>query len=369
MPWEKPQIDKAATVSALKEATALVGPVVSISITVIEAVKAFVEGLLTFLVAVVDPSSAALQVAIDAARAILDDLTKGAGCHFIALPIRDVNLQDTESVYIETFHEGAPSGGITLVKPTHGSGGNAGFIEELSNSLSDQGDILRPQFDEEAFVAGLVFLYGSSNYIQVEQLVRKLIQLFTGASDALGDPRLPIPRGLNARFVPKSINRQTEVDNRAKQEGTPVHPYAVKLAWQPAEEDISLFEGKVRFQIRDVVVMRAEKPLLKMTENERTEHVLKEFSFNNGLINSFYDDTIELNKKYYYAVGYLLNVLDEDGEVEDELDTPYDITQVLVNVPSQIASLPSRGIPPDWVMAASPLSYVPPIIDLVDKIN
>ena len=362
MGWEKPQIDKSETVSLLKQATAHVGPVVSIGITVLEAVKVFVEGMLNFLVAVVDPTSAALQAAIDTARAILEDLTKGAGCYVLALPIRDTEL-DVESPVL-TEYLGA--------KKSLGSGGNLGFVEELASSLSDQGDLLRPKFDEDAFVAGIVFLYGSSNYIQVKQLIKQLLLLFTQAGDTLDDQRMPIPRGLSARFVPKVIGRTEEIENRLILEDTPVHPYAVKLTWQPVEEDLSLFGGKVRYKIRRVVIMRTSTRLLnmlKMPASISAAYVIKEFDFNGDLTTSFYDDTIELDKKYYYAVGYLLDELNAEGEVINENTLPFDIAQIQVNVPVKIATLPSRGIPPDWMMEPSPLASIPPIMDFVQKIN
>jgi len=388
MPWEKPQIDKAKTVSLVKQAAGFVGPAVSIGITVLEAVKTFVEGMLNFLVAVIDPTSAALQAAIDTAREILEDLTKGAGSYFLALPIRDVNLTvkgpytspGATQVTVTNVQVGEKIWPLNLTKDGQalstddtetfaGSGGNLGFVQELADSLSDPGDLLRPRFDEDAYVAGVIFLYGASSYTRIKQLVKHLIMLFTKSADSLDDQRLPIPRGLNARFVPKIIGRTEEIENRFTQDDTPVHPYAVKLAWQPADVNISLFGGKARYKIRRVVIMRAPIPLLKMPTSVSAKYVIKEFDFNDNLLNLFYDDTIKLNQKYYYAVGYLLDELDADGKVVSENSIPFDIAQIQVNVPEQIGSLPSRGIPPDWMMSPSPLAYIPPIMDLVNKIN
>ena len=373
MPWETPQIDQAETVSLLKQATAFVGPTVSISITVLEAVKVFVEGLLTFMVAVVDPTSAALQAAIDTARGILEDLTKGAGCYFIALPVRDVDLEVTGPYSYQPFFENAPAAGVVVSRPAEGSGGNYGFIEELTHSLDDPGDVLRPQFDEDAHVAGVIFLYGASSYTEVTKLVRHLVWLFTGGNPSrlggnIDDMRMAIPRNLTAGFAPKFTGRKAEIQNRLIYDDTPIHPYATKLTWKSAPEDFILFGGRVKYRIREVVVMRAETPILKMSESDRSNYIIKQFDFND-LVNSFYDDTIELGRKYYYAVGYLLDEFNAAGEVTAEHPTPFDIAQIMVTIPERIDTISSRGIPPDWMMIPSPLADIPPILDFVDQVN
>jgi hypothetical protein len=172
---------------------------------------------------------------------------------------------------------------------------------------------------------------------------------------------IPAPKNLRARIVPTPLTGDAVVDQYYIGDGDfSAVPYSVRIEWEPDDKDwlLALY-GNARFEIREFVVYRWEDG------QYTTDQILAGAAPGAELLRSEYnrvglviDRTIETNKVYWYAVGYLIDVLDEDGNVTTSYSVPLDINSVRLNIPSTIKIGPRHGVPPDWY-AAPLLSLIP----------
>lgn len=390
MAWVSWNLKDSVAIKSLGSIESSLAPVTSALEGILEFVKAIAEIAAKFDLDVSDPSTAALRALIDAVRAVLEDLTEDAGCYFLPIPLRLKNVIPEDTLIFDPTPGGPEAADLSniFLPPVGGSitAGNYGFMKDVMDSLADRNDILRPQFDEDAHVAALVIVAGASSYLDMLPLVAKLKRLFAGkkrkssAGEGMASPDYPKLRGLKATIVPSAVGALEKRNNRLFGDGSATHPYAVKLEWDLPERIIVEPNGDNRytFTIKKVGVFRSETRITQTTNPTTlaSDYALKDFEFD-GLTNEFYDDTIELNRTYYYAAGYEIEAKWDRKNVNDEFvlqgTTTYDAsTEVQVtsiDIPQEINVLPRSGTPPDWTLLATPLSIIPDLMDVVDSVN
>jgi hypothetical protein len=381
MGWQSWNLKDSVAIQTVTAIEGAISPVITTMESILNIVKTIVEFVKALIVDIPDLETVALKAAIETIRALLKDLTGDAGCYFLPIPVRLKNVVADETLIFDPTPGGAEQADATnLFLPPVGGGaaGNYGFMKDVMDSLGDTNDIMRPQFDQDAHVAGFVVLAGADSYLDILPLIEKLKRWLSGkkksgAGEGMANPDYPECRGLKAEIVPSVIGQLQKIQNR-KEGGGSTHPYAVKLSWDLPERITVLRQGSWRYTLTvdKVVVFRSETKFSKYTNPDtlRSEYKLKEFDFD-GLLSVFYDDSIELGKTYYYGVGYNMNAKAEfDGELSRE--TSYLATADVVtsiDIPVEINMLPRSGIPPDWMLFPNPLALIPDLVEVVNNIN
>jgi len=321
-----------------------------------------------------------LKAAIATLRDTIKDLTESVGAYFLLVPMRVVDpyawTGDPETFYLKNedakqfpFLE-TLSGPSHINQPEDGSAGNYGFYAQIYESLRDQLDIMRPEFDDDAHVASYVLLFGADTFMELVVLAKKLERLFKLPGINLDNAVIPTPRGLTAKIVPTPLTGGSVLKQYDSGDGDfTTKPFSVRLDWEAEDKDWVLTAyGNARFQIREFIVNRWEEGsnsynrnniIAKIAQGDDAEtRILKEEYDRLGLC---IDTDIETGKVYWYSVGYLIDVLDDDGNVTQALPYPLDVATVRVAVPDSIKIAPRSGIPPDWF--ALPLFKSVPALD------
>ncbi len=339
----------------------------------LNAVKAAAEVAKVLLVELPDADVALLEAAIKIIRETMDGLVSNAGCYYLPIPTRVIDTIPDELVIYMPDPGGAETvSEVMLPNVSLGkSGGNYGLMLDVSSSLNDQDDLMRPQFDADAHIGALVVVAGVSTYLQIIPLISKLVKLFSGtdgsaAGEGLAETTLPKVTELQYEYAPSVIGQAALLRNRLEG-GESEHPYAVKLSWDLHDKVTTVTDYGEPFwvTIDKIVVYRAEVALsLGMSDAELEQYRIKDFEYD-GTTNFFFDDTIELDKHYYYAVGY-----DLIGEYGVTVDLGVvNIAVLKVDVPATLNLFPRTGTPPDWTLLPNPLALIPGIGDIVDTVN
>jgi hypothetical protein len=376
MTWQRVNIKDSAAIQSLSGVQAFMSNTVSIMEGILSTTKDIIEFVSALVFDVEDLNAAVLQAAIDTARDVLKDLVGDAGCYYLPIPIRQIT-EISDAINRPTLIAPPDPGGAETVfdamlppRSTNMTGGNYGYLSDVMASLNDADDLMRPQFDQDAHIGALVVLAGVTSYLDIIPLIDKLQKLLSGdngsaAGEGLVDTRIPKVTGLQYEIVPSVIGQAAKLHNRVEG-GDKELPYAVKLSWDLHDKvSVTLDFGEpYRLVIDKVVIYRSDTPLSPNASlTERDTHILKEFEYD-GTTNFFYDDTIELNHVYYYAVGY--NVIGEQGSsTTSDLGVTY-ITALNVNIPNELDIFPRTGVPPDWTLLPNPLALIPGITDIVN---
>lgn len=387
MAWANWNLKDAPAIQTLDTVGSAVAPIIDTMASLLEIVKSVVELVSALVVNVADLETEAIKAAIETVRAILKDLVGDAGCYFLPIPVHLKNVVPEGTLLFDPSPEVAEDadGAIMLPPVGGGGGGNYGFLSDLMASLNDANDVLRPQFDEDAHIAGLVVVAGADSFLDILPLIEKLKRLFAGkkkagAGEGVGSTdgaTIPKAKSLRAEIVPSVVGQLQKLNNRLEGGGA-THPYAVKLSWELPERInvISVPPNRYTFTVQSVCVYRAEVPLSVYDNPDKLaeQYTLKEFEFD-GLTNTFYDDTIELNKNYYYAVGFK-NEARWDRLVGSEYVEQVNVTYepgadavINVPIPNEINLMPRSGVPPDWLLFPNPLALIPDLVEVVNSVN
>lgn len=351
---------------------------ISVVETIVSITKTVADFIVKFYFELENVDVQLLKAAISALRAAIKDLTETAGayyCLFVPMHIVDPYswTGDPQTFYLgnrDTLGFPFPetvTGEDYISRPEGGSAGNYGFYTTVAESLADQQDILRPQFDQDAYVASVVMLFGADTYMELVLLAKKLMRLFKLPGINLDNAEIPTPRNLTARIVPTPFTGEAIIDQQFVGNGDfSTKPYAVRLEWNEDPKDWFLAAyGNARFEIREFVVNRwkdGEYTKEQILAGAAPDTKILQTEYNRiGLV---IDREIEAGNVYWYSVGYLIDVLDEDGNVTTSYSAPLDINTVRISVPQTIELGPRHGVPPDWY-AAPLLSLIPGLRDAV----
>lgn len=387
MAWTSWNLKDSPAIQTLDTVGSAVAPIIDTMSSLLEIVKSVIELVSKLIVDVPDLETEAVKAAIETVRAILEDLVGDAGCYFLPIPVHLKNLvAEGNLVFDPNPAVAEDSDGKLMLPPVGGGGGgNYGLLSDLIASLNDQDDILRPQFDEDAHIAGMLVVAGADSFLDVLPLIEKLRRLFagkkkSGAGESIGSTdgaQIPKAKNLSAEIVPSVVGQLQKISNRISG-GEATHPYAVKLSWDLPDRIRVITKSPYRytFTVAKVVVFRSETPISVYANPEglAEQSKLKDFEFD-GITNTFYDDTIELGKTYYYAVGYEI-----DATAEQLVDNEYVLRSnptysaganavTSIDVPLEINMLPRKGVPPDWLLFPNPLALIPDLVEVVNYVN
>jgi len=347
----------------------------------LEVVKTILEIVSKLLLSVPDLEATALQLAIEAVRAILKDLVSDAGCYYLPIPIRFSTIIPPETILFDPTPGGgavADEANLFLPPVGGGDGGNYGFMQDVINSLNDTDDLMRPQFDTDAHVAGLVVLAGSDSYLKLVDLVDQFRKLFTGmsnsgAGEGMAIYTIPKLRNLSAEIIGAAVGQQKKMKNRVYGDSA-VHPYGIRLSWDHNDHTTVFSNDEVRlvFVIRNIVVYRSKRLIdPAMDADDLAALQIASFEYD-GLVTDFFDDTIELDQRYYYAVGYEIEAAITRGPGSPSSVTfpaTRDPTFTYTDIPEHINMLPRSGTPPDWLLLPNPFALIPDIEEVVTSVN
>lgn len=163
----------------------------------------------------VDLVATGVQAALAALRAILSDLQSNSAAHILAVPPTWPFGQPPSAPRSNIATLSDISSVIHMVLPPEdllGDGGNYGFYRRVVESIYDLGDLDRPMFGPNDYIAGCVLLVGAGAGASFLGAIRALGALLGGASLPsleAGLAPLDVPQGLRVRAVaPPSPNRE-----------------------------------------------------------------------------------------------------------------------------------------------------------------
>lgn len=390
--WLSPNPSESLIAQTLEEVQLVVQPVFDTITTILELTETVLTAASSLLVDLSDPNTIAIKGFIETIRAVLDDLAgeDGAGVFMISIPIVPIDKVLADKVlYPEPGKAdmNAQQALETAVREGRiGSGGNYGFLSTLKESMVDSADPMRPQLDEDAHVAGVLFYFGSEAYLKLVSLVFKLAQLFSGkdktsgVADAFtgGAVDLPRPRNLTAELVTSTETNAVRETLENSVRGDSNTPLAVLLSWDiedrvhvtpwPTEDA----QGQVTLQLEEVVVYRSDRPIpTTMDPAQRSRYAIARYPFS-GWSAEFYDESINTGQTYHYAVGY--KIVEQDPEdPEETIESlgvdPTAISNTQITVPENTNMFSRRGTPPDWFVFPSPLALIPAVTQTVATIQ
>ena len=317
--------------------------------TIVSITKTVADFIVKFYFELENVNVQILKAAISTLRAAIKDLTETSGAYGLFVPMHIIDpyswTGDPQTFYLGNRDTlGFPfletsTGEDYISRPEGGSAGNYGFYATVAESLADQQDILRPQFDQDAYVASVVMLFGSDTYMELVLLAKKLMRLFKLPGVDLDNAEIPTPRDLTARVVPTPLTGEAIIDQQFVGSGDfSTKPYSVRLEWREDPKDWFLAAyGNARFEIREFVVNRwkdGEYTKEQILAGAAPDTKILQTEYNRvGLV---IDREIEAGNVYWYSVGYLIDILDEDGNVTTSYTSPLDINAVRINVPATI---------------------------------
>lgn len=372
--WKKVDILNSKAVQSLQKVNEGATSIVRTLSTLLNIVKTILDTIKNYLVSIPDLETAALKAAIKLIRDVIKDLTNTSGCYYLAVPIQIVNIVPKEAILFEPQPE---SWEAVLPPVTGGSGGNYGFMKAVVDSLNDPDDLLRPQLDGDAHVAGVIVLAGASTFLELVPVIEKLVKLFSGnknsgAGEGLMDFSFPRPKGLRATLIPIAVTAIGRLKNRLY-DNSGEHICGVRLQWNRDDRQtvIQDFGQPITVTIKKVSVFRSEYPIppsatYTQLKEDRDVNLLAEFDYD-GWNNEFFDDSVAFDKTYHYAIGYQTeSVAGESTPIEY---TPLFLATTSIYVSSKFNVMPRKGVPPDWIVLPNAISLIPGFKDLMDKIT
>jgi hypothetical protein len=350
-PWIPLSLSDSVLVETLEAVKNSLVPVVEAAKTIIDIIKTIVEAALNLILGAVDVGAAAVKAAIAAVRDLLENILDVGSFYTLLVPVGRTDLETSGKIMTDAvlggnpYPEQLPISGEDLL----GSGGNYGFMRTVIDSMNDSKDPNRPRFSQDAHIAAGVIVLGTTNLYDLLAVIDKFFgALKVPGSNTYYKPSSQ-PRGLRATVVPSSYGTKfggPDDDNIA---GDPDgdHPYAVKLEWEHEDRVINVDDFGYTTAIGRVLIFRAEDPDVIDLASTRNwaQWEVGSMPFDE-LTNEFFDNTIEVGKRYSYGVGFELAIENEDGfTVGAYLRTIQTARVSTTNI--QMAA--THGVPPDWV--------------------
>lgn len=201
--WDTANISLDA-LSPIEDALSALGVAASAASRVADVVATLLTVIDT-LQSGVDLGAAAINAALSAAIAILDELANSSPGHLLFVPPIAPFRRDPAAPRIPISRlENLAA--VRLVRNAAedllGDGGNYGLYRKVVESLFDQGDFSRPNYDSDAHVGGAIVLVGSDSFADIIASVLSLATLFDGALALPMDSyQLPVPQNLKTRPI------------------------------------------------------------------------------------------------------------------------------------------------------------------------
>lgn len=263
-------------------------------------------------------------------------------------------------------------------------GGNPAYGRTVLDSLGDENDRNRPQYDATNAYYSVVILAGATSILELFDYILALMSLFKGKARTMMPPSIaPPPQDLRATTIAAPNSGRV----------------AVRLSWQnaPSQQELRAFDDAkpLLLRIDELAVVRTTDPTLvtaklwsdlllgyqptalSSSETERQNvktfttskgqvDLIRIFKFNSGR-DSYVDDDPKLVKgvAYHYSVAYryALAIPDLDGKVTDAryVKQNYAAISNVVKTLVDKDRYPTHhaGILPDWDMTPNALDLIP----------
>lgn len=369
--------------SALNAFKTTAQSIVSAAEVMMGIAKTTAEVVANTLVALDDVQVTATKAVIATLREIIKSLSAD-GVYALFVPARPVvQIGDPSLIYVGPPDSwGFPvvdmtSAGddtYTIIPPVAGNGGNFGFYEQVVDSLRDQDDILRPDFDSDSYVTSVAFVAGANAFLEVFSFIKKLERLLQFPGMSFDNGTLPTPRGLRATLVSNpGITSDTYLGYVVSNEDFATKPNAVRLDWDRLEPYQTFPElGDITIVISEVWVYRwviGEHTVADALVGDIEPIYKSTFDALRGFV---IDPTIVLPERgeratqYEYGVGLVLRGYDSNGDpIKDAngnemFSRPWNISTVRIEIPFEIKLAPRHGTPPDWT-SANLFTLIPPL--------
>jgi hypothetical protein len=363
---------------------------------IIEKIKEFINVIVTILdtilnliAAFLDPLASAIKAIINAIKKAIESFLEDMGVYLLYVPIRKRLMTNflgfgdiTPEWASDSMLFSEPQSAISaddpvlnefIVNANRYNGGNGGFFRTVLESLSDEGDINRPQFDNDSdYVGGLIILMGTD--FDPLGFLDDIWRLFGLFGDLFPDtvPKLPRPKNLRGRAITKVLGGS----------------FSVLLNWDPVEVPLVHIEdlGGTMYYPTRYAVIRVKNDVRALSAasvidlmGTRKLSVGTKFNGGNAVIVaeeeldissvSYIDSNVSATKDdaFYYAIAWKLTAYNQDDTVSQDTGTPLDywyISNVVRVVP--FPTLPT-ATPPNWIRTPSIASLFPPFADLLRR--
>lgn len=353
--------------------------------TTLRAVQAAANLLKTADLSILNADQLAVQAAVAAVQKEVDALYANTGVYLLMVPVRRkvvipavvqnaLNSAGTPNLpavsaspeVIQALSLLPPIPGSTFYSSIPGaSGGNAGFLKTVVESLYDAGDPNRPKFDSQAAVAGVVMVAGAEDYLQLINLASTISAIFgkKGPDNALDMPELPVPQNL------KSV-----------QTGT-----GVLLQWDPTPPTVIIESLGIQVRPVEVAILRSNKPgmfskisaLATFGTNALTKGlsaqdvtVIDVVSFSAAApLTAYLDETVDPKESnYWYSVCY--HTRSGIAALGNGMDLGFGKFSAVRKVKRQAAP-PRRSASklPDWHRSPSAIETIPTLAGALDQLK
>lgn len=409
--WASIDIGDSDLLKAIEDPVTQIQRIISALDSFATILKTIIETIAKLTTEGIDVVKTTVHETIEMIRAVLEDFTgpEGLGVHVIGIPaLPSLEPRITKALVSFESKPGddlagmlsqkvGPLGNVMLgVRGTAGGGGNAGFFHQMNASIDDEEDGFRPQYSDDAYVAGVLFYFGCETFHSLLTLIAKLATLLSDPqkpgpfSDILNTfslPNFPALRNFKAETTTCNTG-STEVlnDTRADPvlskllhldtEAQPFH--GVKFSWDPIPSSYVPTpypgpDGKpLTYKITKVRLFGDTKPLplnspLKMEEKSLRLPENEEFHpFRSEIITK----PLKVPGHWYFAAClHVQQVLQENPEV---LGSPLPDRMTMVttafDIPADPPGVGRQGPSPNWY-AIRPTALIPAVRDLVLEVE
>lgn len=380
-------------------------------ISALEILRSALQALAALELINLSAFQAIIKAAIAAIEAIIQSFLEDTGVYMLFVPVRKqvvvapvvVEALAASNRSVVSFVEGVSKYAyvgdalvplsMTADNPelrgflnSYGSstGGNAGFFRTVAESLSDQGDLNRPQLDENAAVCGITVVGGAADYLSLLNLImlfRALIGLPEN-NNVLAAPEIPVPKNLRAKVA--AHEKTSDI--------------IIRLDWDTQVPTVSLTAyknadgGTMAATVTRTAILRSESPTLLGQHSPAAIFGTAELSvgmavgagydkievidikdFAPGVSTYYWDDSgsLEKNKTYYYAASYEIRVSESYADallLKGSSLGYWGLSNVVRVTYTNKVNRSALSKPPDWIRTPRVIDVFPDFARIVDEI-
>lgn len=366
--------------------------IASTTSTSLVLVKELLQALSATATTTLDASQLAIQTAVTAVDTAITALTEDSGVYVLMVPAssrvlipENVKQALTYNIALSPTVQGLNTQALfaneTMSAPQtvilqslfSATGGNAGFVRTVLESLDDLGDANRPQLTDTDAVAGMYLVAGASSFADLIPFTNGMSALLApGKPTALDAPAIPNPQNLRAKIIAEG---------------------AVHLQWAAQEPVVELPTLGMFARVTEVAVIRstsitflsANTPyavfgVSKLTKGLKTDdgqtEVIDVAAYSEEDSPTTYTDTSahKLGATYHYAVSFRVTVgTSQQISQGSGSDMTYlrlsNAARVYFSKTEQGAPRSITGVPPDWYRTARTVDLFPALGGLLSKVS
>jgi hypothetical protein len=355
-----------------------------------------IKGLVEALSVTATTSLSATQEAIKTAAAAIDtavaSLTKDTGIYVLLVPpsrkviipeIVKIALNDTadvsptpERLNVQTMFADKTTTNeeqAILRNIFTATGGNAGFVRTVLESLEDAGDASRPQLADTDAIAGMYIVSGAASFAEIIPFTNGMSAIISpGQPTSLDVPEIPAPQNLKTKVIAGN---------------------AIHLQWAYQSTLIELPTFNTFAKVTEVAIIRSTAvQLLSATTPKEifgkntltkgmksgdglTEVIAVTPVENTSLTETTYLDTAEhtAGTSYYYCASFHVKLgtskeLEDGGGTDLYFPRLSNVSKVYFPQPTQGTPRSITGVPPDWFRTPRTIDLFPAVGSLLNQV-